>query len=349
MISKLPLFAYLAAYFAIAYTALWLVDGDHPYSFLRLALGFILITMPIVFVAALTLRFLNLCIFVRPKSPAKALYHDMKELITHPTIMTNGIPLIALLFFFFKVFSMIKVNIPVFVPFQWDETFAEWDKALHFGMHPYEILQPVLGHPIITFIINGFYNLWYMVMWTFWIYFAFTVQAIKVQTRFFLSFMMVWSFGGSLAAVLFSSAGPCYYGLVVGSPDPFEPLMSYLYSVNDTLPLWALNTQQLLWEGYLNNGGPGNGISAMPSMHNAACLLFALAAWEVNRTVGILGYIFTAIIFLGSIHLGWHYAIDGYFGFAITLFFWKLSGPLSRWIDSFPAVRQFHAKVAAQA
>ena len=40
---------------------------------------------------------------------------------------------------------------------------------------------------------------------------------------------------------------------------------------------------------------------------------------------------FTFLIFLGSIHLGWHYAIDGYFGAALAVVCWWLTGRLIDW------------------
>ena len=72
------------------------------------------------------------------------------------------------------------------------------------------------------------------------------------------------------------------------------------------------------------------GISAMPSMHTAAALLFALAGWHLNRKLGIALFIFTGMILLGSVHLAWHYAIDGYAGIAIALIAWWVSGIVAR-------------------
>jgi hypothetical protein len=35
---------------------------------------------------------------------------------------------------------------------------------------------------------------------------------------------------------------------------------------------------------------------------------------------------YAVIIFIGSVHLGWHYAIDGYLGIAGTWLIWKFAG-----------------------
>jgi hypothetical protein len=47
-----------------------------------------------------------------------------------------------------------------------------------------------------------------------------------------------------------------------------------------------------------------------------------------------LGWIFGAfllVILIGSVHLGWHYAIDGYVGIIGTLILWWACGRLLRW------------------
>ena len=38
-----------------------------------------------------------------------------------------------------------------------------------------------------------------------------------------------------------------------------------------------------------------------------------------------------ALIFLGSIHLGWHYAVDGYLAFALAYAVWRAMEPVARW------------------
>ncbi|MBW2186739.1 MAG: phosphatase PAP2 family protein [Deltaproteobacteria bacterium] len=70
----------------------------------------------------------------------------------------------------------------------------------------------------------------------------------------------------------------------------------------------------------------------MPSMHVATSTLFALLGWRSNRALGIILTIFLVIIMIGSIHLGWHYAIDGYVAIIGTWLVWLGTGwALSRY------------------
>jgi membrane-associated phospholipid phosphatase len=85
-----------------------------------------------------------------------------------------------------------------------------------------------------------------------------------------------------------------------------------------------------LWAIYSGDFEAPGGISAMPSMHNAQAMLFAAAAWRVDRRFGLAMWVFAAIIFVGSIHLGWHYAVDGIVGAAAALLVWKACGSYIR-------------------
>jgi len=88
----------------------------------------------------------------------------------------------------------------------------------------------------------------------------------------------------------------------------------------------------------LRRYGVGGGISAMPSMHMSIVTLFVLAGWSVSRRWGLLATAFFVVIFLGSIHLGYHYAVDGYVSMALTTVIWVVSGWFAQaWLARDPA------------
>jgi hypothetical protein len=56
-----------------------------------------------------------------------------------------------------------------------------------------------------------------------------------------------------------------------------------------------------------------------------------LLARRVNRTLGWAYAVFALLILVGSVHLAWHYAIDGYFSAIAVLLVWWGSGRTVRW------------------
>ena len=99
--------------------------------------------------------------------------------------------------------------------------------------------------------------------------------------------------------------------------------MQHLEMVSETSPVWALQVQEDLWTGYANDGVLA-GISAMPSMHVATSVLMALYAGTHARWAGWVMAVFALLILLGSVQLGWHYAVDGYAGALIAWGAWRI-------------------------
>ena len=127
---------------------------------------------------------------------------------------------------------------------------------------------------------------------------------------------------------------------------PYQGLFTYLNAADTRIPLWFLDTQQMLWDGYTGKI-PALGISAMPSMHNASAVLFALAFRQVSKGLGWFFTAYAVVILAGSVHLGWHYAIDGYAGVLIAGFSWWLAGHLARWCGQLPAMQRYNQGLAA--
>jgi len=302
---------------------------------------FLTATLPVIVLSVFINRFIFMVIFVKPKHPIRALMIELKTFFLSTDRMANGIPMVAAIVPFISAYVEVKAAIPHLNPFSWDIYFSELDRWLHMGFHPWQWLQPVLGWPIVTFIFNISYNIWFIVMWMIWSWLAFSRHHSHTRFQFFLSFMLCWIIGGSIFAVTFSSAGPAYYSNLGLSPDPYSPLISYLREANQIFPIWALDTQQLLWDGYMGKQSIVVGISAMPSMHNASAILFALAGWSTNRKLGWILTGYAAVILVGSVHLGWHYAVDGYFSIVLALTMWWISGKISSAVNRVNSVRQY--------
>lgn len=339
----------VAAYNAGFLVLLRLRPDVVPTSFLVATIGFVALSVVFIFLCVFIMRFYHIASYVKPERPVPALVKDIKQYLASKNRMANGIPMVLIMMFFMYVFANVKAAIPVLNPLSWDAFLSGMDRTLHFGTLPWVWLQPVLGYAPITFLININYNLWFLVTWIMWVHFAFADRPSELRTRFFLSFFAMWIFIGGVLAIWFSSGGPCFYGRLGLTPDPYADLMAYLRGVNDVLPIWALPMQDELWQGYVDNSVIVRGISAMPSMHNGSALLFALAGYQVSRFAGHLLSAHAALIFIGSIHLGWHYAVDSYVAWALTLVIWFAVLPIARWWHSTAAQGDFDRALAAGA
>jgi PAP2 superfamily len=284
--------------------------------------------LPFLLPVLVVMRFYTIARYVRPESPIRELLVDV------PRCLVGGLPIVFVVAVIGYIFSDVQSNILTLNPKTWDVYFAGLDKSLHFGRQPWDILQPFLGFPTATFLINLNYNLWYFSMVALLVHFGFCSTDTRTRTQFFISYIGLWVIGGSVLAIVFSSAGPCYYGRMGFSPDPYAGLMVYLREVNETMPIWALKIQDMLWNGHVQNNGVSP-VSAMPSLHNASAMLFALVGFKINRFYGWLLTAHAFFIYLGSIHLGWHYAVDSYVSWVLTFIIWRAAAPIAkRWTEN---------------
>ena len=85
----------------------------------------------------------------------------------------------------------------------------------------------------------------------------------------------------------------------------------------------------------------------LPSMHNASSLLFVLTARHLGKWPFRLLTAHCVLVFIGSVHLGWHYAIDAYVGWALTLVLWFAAKPIAEWWDKRPASNDLRSTIQA--
>jgi len=240
---------------------------------------------------------------------------------------TAGCGLILALILFNGAFTSIKNLLPALAAFTWDVPLADLDRALHLGADPWVWLQPMLGHHWVTRAIQYAYaGGWMIALCAATAVVAISRRLDGLRLRFFLTYAFCWIVLGNLGAGLFMSAGPAFYGAVTGDTARFAEQMRYL-SFSDYLPHSSYELQRALWT--LHRYGvaeAGTGISAFPSLHVAMATLFALTAWSINRWAGWIATAFLAVILLGSVHLAWHYAIDGYASMLATAGIWFAVG-----------------------
>lgn len=299
----------------------------------------------VLFVAAylilVVLPYLWLIVRRRPGSPI-GFTRDLMARWRFAERVAIAAPALLAMLVFLPTFSALKAAIPVMAPYYLDPELARLDLAIH-GEEAWLVIQPLVGHPIVSYLLNGAYHLWLVLLYLVLCAVAIWVEDLDLRRRFLVAFVLCWALLGNLAATLLSSVGPCFYGLFYHQ-TPFSGLMAYLNDTNKIVPIDALRVQGMLAD-WARSGmsGLGHGISAMPSMHVSLACLFMLLSWKLGARWAVAGTLFLISILLGSVHLAYHYAVDGYAALIATPAIWWVSKHLT-----FPARASREGSVPAQ-
>lgn len=281
----------------------------------------------------------------RPARPLQVMIAEFRGNVLRPDLLLARAGVVLGWYLLMRFFTPAKVMIGNVQGFPLDATLADFDQALFLGHDPWELTHALFGGVLPTFVLQFAYNVWFLIMWLTVIYAVLRPEYVMLRARYILAFVLCWMLVGSAAATMLASAGPCFYEQAFGDPR-FAPLMARLASVdaelraiNPEFGVWALNLQDMLWTSFTAKEELfGGGISAMPSMHVAQAVLMALAARSLGPRIGAAAWVYAAVIWIGSVHLGWHYATDGIVGGAMAWAIWRLSGWLvERFVLAEPA------------
>jgi hypothetical protein len=220
-------------------------------------------------------------------------------------------------------FTSVKNMLPDMTGFRWDGAFASADAWLAGGADPWTRLQPFLGHHLVTRAIQLVYAAgWMLAVCSIPTLVGASRRASPIRARFFLTYIFCWVAMGNVMAGVFMSAGPAFFGEATGDVARFAAQMDYL-SFSRGMEHSSFDYQYTLWQLHLlDRVELGTGISAFPSLHVAMATLFFLTGLRINRIAAFASGAFLAIIMLGSVHLAWHYAVDGLASMVLVTLVW---------------------------
>lgn len=258
---------------------------------------------------------------LRPQAPTRFILDVLRK---------GGLRLALVLVIFclgIAAFTTFKLAIPRIIPFYADPFLAQADAWLHGGdpgMLAHAIVPGWAQYPLAYL----YGPIWFMLWFGLLAMVALHGDA-KLRQHYFWSMALAVCLLGTVSATAFASVGPIFYDTFF-SPERFSGLLA---SIKDS----AFGEYIAQASGYLlasyqsGRGDMGTGISAMPSMHLAMVTLNAWMLTAIDRRLGLLAWLYVGIILLGSVYLGWHYALDGYASIAaVTLIWWGTGRVLSR-------------------
>lgn len=237
---------------------------------------------------------------------------------------------VALFLLLMPTFNAFKQRILPSAGFVHDEALAKMDRWI-FGADPGLWLHQLIGSPATTRFFDAIYHSWF-VPTTLGLCVVGLCASPRTRAQYLTAYIGVWIILGALLAYLLPAGGPAFYRDLVGTAGA-EPFLAVHQQLGLTSAsgsfLTSLHNQSYLLE---NLGNPklvmGGGISAIPSVHNAMAVLFALASFRAHYLLGLAMSGFALLIWIASVYLNWHYAVDGIAGAVGAILLWYASGSL---------------------
>lgn len=252
---------------------------------------------------------------LRSSSPVRAFGELLRKALSPHTVA--GLLLYATLIVFMGVFTSIKSMLPDLVPFFADQQLADIDRMLHGGQAPWRYTTAWVLPQLVPALELAYHLVWGLCLWGATWAALLLPRLRKVRSQYLWVFLIAWPLLGNVIAAAVMSAGPVYYDEVTGATR-FTGLELYLHRHS-----MLEHVRTMLWNIHVEgSAGLGSGISAFPSMHVANSTLLVLLAAHVGKALKWVAVLYGAVIMFGSVHLGWHYAVDGYFSIAATSLIW---------------------------
>ena len=307
------------------------ITGRHPdWALFVKVFGKLWLVGGTIVLVLLGLKLVWLGAVARSRRPTRDLVLWIAAYLGRKSLLANTLHTLAIFVAFATGFAVLKGSIGLVSPFAWDMALAEVDRALHFGRLPHVWLAPLLEQPALVATINVLYHVWFFVQIGSIVAACCAVRAPALRHQYLMAYMLVWVIGGFVIASLVSSAGPVYFERL-GFGAAYAPLMERLNQIDaQHFALWALEVQETLWSGFTGERPGTGGISAFPSMHVATATLFVLAARRLGRALFVASVAFWVATMVGSVLLGWHYAVDGYAAALLALIAWRAAGAYGR-------------------
>ena len=266
-----------------------------------------------------------LALVARSTTPTRDLLDWVGRFLAGPGLAANAASTILIFCLYAGGFSVLKGAIAVVSPFAWDAALADLDRALHFGRLPHEWL-PALTRPLPLAVLNVGYNVWFFLLVGGWL--GATVAVRRPGLRH--------QYPDGLHADLVRRRLSRRLRLLVGRPVLLCPDRA-------RRDLHAADAGAASSRGRLRHLGGRHAEPPLGRLHRrrgpdrpasrrsrpctwraprCSCWRPATSAAPPSRVAAA----YWVMILLGSVLLGWHYAVDGYAAALIAVLVWRFAG-----------------------
>lgn len=211
-----------------------------------------------------------------------------------------------------------------------DALFIKWDRMIFAGQDPWRLTHALFSTPSATYWLDFLYHPAFLPMIIG--YLACVVARARPALRYtyITAYLASYVVVGMIFAPALHSAGPVYDGILFGDGTTFAPLLDRVNAQSTVAGQFSfLRLQEYLLTLYqMDRAGFGAGISAMPSMHVVLGFLWSFAAWNLNKFFGVVVTAYACLIWVISVHTGWHYFVDGLVGLLLLAVIWRIMGTI---------------------
>ena len=211
----------------------------------------------------------------------------------------------------------------------YDAMFIAWDRMIFGGVDGWVLTHSIFDTATATMWLDFLYHPTFFPMLVLFFTSATFVGRKELRQTYMSSYLIGFVVIGMISANLLHSAGPVFDGVFYGDGSTFAPLMDRLQTQlsEGGGPVYADPIRQyLLRLKVAEVAQMGGGISAMPSLHMVFAFLWVFAGWHVSRILGVILALYAGIIWAASIHLGWHYFVDGLVSLVMIGIIWRVTG-----------------------
>ena len=198
----------------------------------------------------------------------------------------------------FVIFALLKNLIPFIAPNELDEWFVRTEQSVCGGLLCGEWLIKWLGSGAAYYVSTHY--MWYFPYMTLALFVMVAQRDRKLGHEYCFAFVLLFLIG-ILWIYLVPTWGPIY-----ARPDAYKAI-DYTDVAGLQKDLWQMKLYlhehpEALDAVYM--------ISGFPSLHVAVAVLGSIYVSRISRILGVLSWLFVALITHATLYLGWHYLLD---------------------------------------